>query len=334
LPMNQSRKILICLHTIIIFLLAACNFDGRQKLPSQYVAIESLSPNLVAGAYEISRQMDDYDRPYFLYLPASYSSTKNFPLLLMLHGGGGSAAQFARSIAIEQEADQFEFVVVFANGTNRFENSQVLRTWNSGHCCTYALENNIDDVAFLTFLIEELGEVLSIDSARVFVSGLSNGGMMANRLAAERSDIFAGAAVIAGSLGGYSESGAAFYIPEQPDQSIHYLAIHGRFDQNVLYEGGHGPNTTGDRIDLSVDEQMSFWANSNGCSAEPTVQFEADDLIRIANYENCVPHGKTQLITLENAGHAWPGAQEGAISAVSSQLINANQVIFEFFLQP
>jgi polyhydroxybutyrate depolymerase len=332
--MNQCRIFLFWLYAIIIFMLAACNFDGAQKLPIQYEELDSLSTNLVAGAYEIPRQMDDYDRPYLLYLPESYSSNKKFPLLLMLHGGGGSAAQFARSIAIEQEADQFEFVVVFANGTNRFENSQVLRTWNSGHCCTFALENNIDDVGFLSALINELSAVLSIDPERLFVAGLSNGGMMANRLAAERSDIFAGAAVIAGSLGGYAEPGAVIYIPEQPDQSIHYLAIHGRLDQNVLYAGGHGPNTTGDRIDLSVDEQMSFWANTNGCGAEPTVHFEADDLIRIANYENCITQGNTQLITLENAGHAWPGARESAIADVPSQLINANQVIFEFFSQP
>ena len=324
----------VILLAVSALLLGACTRSQPLPRPVAYEAIPKLSADLGPGAYELPRSSAKHERPYLLYLPEDYRAEGQFPLLLLLHGGGGSAAQFARNIVIEQDADEFGFIIVFANGSHRFEEGDLLRTWNSGHCCTYAMEQGIDDVAFLSTLIEELLVALPLDPDRVFVAGLSNGAMMANRLAAERSELIAGAASVSGSLGGYAEPGAELFIPPQPANPLRFLAIHGRLDQNVLYAGGHGPNTTGERIDLSVEDQMAFWAAANGCSPVPTGRAEADNLLYYWLYGNCEPGGETQLLSIEDGGHAWPGARENLLPDRPSRLISANQLILEFFSQP
>ncbi|MEN8614975.1 hypothetical protein ABFB09_06820 [Dehalogenimonas sp. THU2] len=58
------------------------------------------------------------------------------------------------------------------------------------------------------------------------------------------------------------------------------LAIHGTADPHVLYEGGHGPETIGTRVDVSVAESVAFWVDANNCDPEPVITIGEDGVVR------------------------------------------------------
>ena len=122
------------------------------------------------------------------------------PLVVVLHGGGGNAENIEEVTGFSEKADEEGFIVVYPDGSGRLD--RYLLTWNAGFCCGYALENNIDDVGFIRALIEYLQEKYAINRNMIYVTGISNGGMMSYRLGAELSDIVAAIAPVAGSIGG------------------------------------------------------------------------------------------------------------------------------------
>ncbi len=89
-------------------------------------------------------------RTYFLHVPPAYDAKKPLPLVLVLHGGGQSPESAERMSGMSAKADKENFLVAYPSGTGRFSRRP---TWNSGNCCGYAIENNVDDVAFLRALI-------------------------------------------------------------------------------------------------------------------------------------------------------------------------------------
>lgn len=121
------------------------------------------------------------DRTYLVHVPAGLSGAA--PLVLMLHGGYGTGAQAERSYGWDALADQDHFVVAYPDGLDR--------AWNSGGgCCGKAARRDVDDVAFLTAVVADVEARVPVDPARVYAAGMSNGAMMAYRLACD-SDVFA-----------------------------------------------------------------------------------------------------------------------------------------------
>src|SRR4030042_1455717 len=109
------------------------------------------------------------------------------PLVIVLHGGGGTAQSTAGMTGMNVKADSSGVIAVYPNGNGRVSDEKLL-TWNAGNCCGYALDNNIDDVGFIRELIDKLEKKLAIDKARIYATGISNGGMMSYRLACELAD--------------------------------------------------------------------------------------------------------------------------------------------------
>src|SRR5690242_15001787 len=125
-------------------------------------------------------------RSYLIHLPLNYQSNERLPMVLVLHGGGGNDKSNVEMTGFSDKADKEHFIVVYPNGTGRFEN--FLLTWNAGNCCGYALDNNIDDTGFLRTVIERMEKDFNIDANRIYATGISNGGMMSYRLGCELSD--------------------------------------------------------------------------------------------------------------------------------------------------
>src|SRR6266542_5157522 len=113
-------------------------------------------------------------RSYRLYRPPGLSQAPTAPLVLVLHGGFGSGAQVEQAAGWDPVADRHGFVVAYPDGIGR--------SWNAGSCCGPARQQRVDDVAFLAALIDHLGTAENVDPGRVFVTGVSNGAMMAYRL--------------------------------------------------------------------------------------------------------------------------------------------------------
>ena len=288
---------------------------------------QAQAQGLAPGDYEFALEHRDRIRSYLLHLPPAYDGETPLPLVLALHGGGGNPRSMARKTNFNALADREGFIVVYPAGTGRLRDA--LLTWNAGHCCGYALRNNVDDVGFLRALIEELQRSLAVDPARVYVTGHSNGAMMAYRLGAELPEQIAAIGPVAGSIGGRASADAPLVGIPPPSRSVSVVAIHGFLDENVNYEGGHGRRTSGTREDLSVAESIAFWVEANRCDPEPRRERidEAGNVIR-ETYSGCLDGTEVVLYTLLDGGHAWPGSGRGDRPSPS---LSATEALWAFF---
>lgn len=170
---------------------------------------------------------EDY-RTFRIHVPSQLKNTKSVPLVIALHGGGTSGKSMERFSGLNQTADKFGFIVVYPDGSGRIPD---ILTWNSGACRVYAKTHNIDDVAFLRQLINHLCSRFNVDPGQVYVTGISNGAMMAYRLAAEIPDRIAAVAAVAGTLD---------VDPKAVQAPVPVLHFHGTDDEYVPYNGGLG----------------------------------------------------------------------------------------------
>lgn len=195
-----------------------------------------------------SLTVDGRERTYILHLPSVYDTRGSLPLVFVLHGGGGNAENARRMSNMNAKADEKGFLVVYPNGTGKRKDR--LLTWNAGNCWAYALTPRVDDVTFFHALLEELKQAYPVDSKQIYVTGLSNGGMMAYRLACELSDKIAAVAPIAASL------------PIQTcnlSSPVSVIVFHRTEDRHVPYFGGIGKEASLKILHPSVSEAVRFW---------------------------------------------------------------------------
>jgi len=252
------------------------------------------------GDYEQSVQVGGRRRSYLLHLPPAYAGGKGVPLVIALHGGGGRAQGMVEITNLSVKADNAGFVVAYPNGTGRLKNRFL--TWNGGNCCAYAFKNKVDDVGFIRALIEKLERELKIDSRRIFVTGFSNGAMMAYRLGCELSDKIAAAAPVAG---------ASNVEPCRPTQPLSVIIFHGTADQHVPYEGGTPKKRLdpGPRVDKPVSYAVSFWAHHDGCS--DAAEKESRGSVAREAYGQCSRQTSVEVYTIKGQGHAWRAVRGG-----------------------
>ena len=285
------------------------------------LASSGLLVSSLSGERRVPR-IADLERTFSVYVPKAYDDTQTrIPLVLVLHGGGGNADRAARVTGMSEMGDKAPFIAVFPEGTARRERG--LLTWNAGNCCGYAYENRVDDVGFIRALIGSLSAEYRVDPKRVYAVGMSNGGMLAYRLACELSDTFAAIGVVAG----------AFNVsPCRPTRPIALVIFHGTADENVRYEGGAPRRRiySRPRTDRSVEDAVAFWLSHNGCSPVPEVSVSG--LIVRMQYSSCEQGADVVLYRIGGGGHAWPGGQKGwAFGDEPTSEIRATDVIWEFF---
>ena len=197
--------------------------------------------------------------------------------------------------------------------------------WNDGRVSDVA--DPVDDVGFLAGLVDDVGGRVAIDPKQVFVTGVSNGAMMATRLACERPDLVAAFAPVAGTAAVGFEQRCA------DGDDVALLQIHGTADPLVRYEGG--PVAGGGRRDrgdsIGVDALAAFWADRNGCVAEPRTSSVAGSVTR-RTWLEC--DAAVEFLQVEGGGHSWPGGN----SSVSERIvgptttdIDATETIWAFF---
>jgi polyhydroxybutyrate depolymerase len=305
-------SLIIC--CIVILPIASSSYSEIEN-PSQLLDIEP-------GDYTYHILHDGQLRDYRVHVPPSLSSDKP-PVVIVMHGGLGNSIIMEKMTSFSEKADMEGFLVVYPNGTS-IRGRPESRVWNSGHCCGIALEQNVDDVGFIREVIEALKINYSINPSRVYITGFSNGAMMTYRLGAELSDIVAAIAPVSGTIGGHATEDAPLYIIPDPLYPVPVLAMHGKLDEQVKYDGGHGNETIGTRIDLSVNESISFWVRNNGCSQTPVTIVDGN--ITIDTYSKCKLKAKVILYTIQNGEHAWPGGLGD-----TAQEVNATDVIWDFF---
>ena len=162
------------------------------------------------------------ERSYRLWRPVSVETGKRAPLVVVLHGGFGSAGQAEQSYGWDELADRHGFLVAYPDGVGR--------SWNAGWCCGAARTQEVDDVAFVRELVAEVSATDGVDPRRVFAAGVSNGGMLAYRVACESPGLLAAIGVVAGTM-------VCDCLQPGPVSLLH---IHGLEDRSVPFWGGAG----------------------------------------------------------------------------------------------
>jgi polyhydroxybutyrate depolymerase len=282
------------------------------------------SDPLGPGDHARSLKVGELDRRYLVHVPAKYDAKRPTPVVLAFHGGGGNAEGMVKFCGLNDKSDTAGFIVVYPSGTGRFEK---LLTFNGGNCCGHAMNNNVDDVAFVRSLLDDLATVVNVDAKRVFATGMSNGGIISYRLASELADRIAAIAPVGGPMG------TETCRPTRPVSVMHF---HGTKDENAPFQGGKGKGPSG-TIFYSVEHSLSAWIKANGCPKEPVVTSlpnKADDGMRVTQktYGPGKAGAEVVLIEIDGGGHTWPG-QDPRVKFLgeSTKDISANDLMWEFF---
>ena len=282
--------------------LAACG--GSVTTPAVSPSLSSAPSSSTAQSLTLT--IDGQTRTYLLFKPHPLDPTQRVPLVIAIHGYTVDAAWMETTTRFDEKAKQGGFVVVYPEGINN--------SWNAGSCCGDAQSNKVDDVLFVRQLISSLVANGGIDPKRVFVTGMSNGGMMAHRLACELSDRIAAIA---------SVSGALVTDTCNPGRPISVLEMHGTGDAIVPYDGGF-INRLG-----QLPATMSFmthWARLNGCAADPVVT--QTGITKTSTWRGCSEGSIVVLDAISGASHSWFGPDDALRGEP-----NATQVTWDFFSQ-
>lgn len=251
-------------------------------------------PTLGAGDWSLELTHDGLDRSYLLHVPPGENRAR--PVVFNYHGFTSNPGRQQEASAMNAKADEEDFIAVHPAGTG------FLPSWNAGACCGTAERSDVDDVGFFRRMLEDVARQTCIDPDRVYVTGFSNGGMMAHRLACEASDVIAAIAPVAGTM----QVSEEHCEPSHPISVIH---LHGTDDPVVPYEPGAGRST--------MD-----WATRHACGVAETT-FETANTV-CQTYTGCSEGAEVTLCTLEGVRHVWPGAPESRAD------IRATDILWDF----
>jgi polyhydroxybutyrate depolymerase len=242
------------------------------------------------------------ERTAIVHVPP-HAGTTRLPLLLAFHFAGGTGRAMEAATGLSPFADVHRFIAVYpdADGSNHF--------WNIS-----SARSRADDVRFVRDLLGRLSSRICFDSARVYATGVSNGGGMAARVGCDLSDVIAAVAPVAGGYSTLPDCGGPLRAS--------LLEIHGTGDPIVPY-GGRGPAHAGAALPFARG-----WAKADGCGAAPVQTRLAKDAVRF-EWPGCIGGRRVAHIRLDGFGHGWPGGP-GPVFRGRDSSFPANRVIWRF----
>lgn len=253
---------------------------------------------MCASGQEFTLVHDGLMRSYRLHLPSGYNQGSVYPLVINMHGLGSNALEQEFYTAFNQVSDTAGIVVAYPNAIGG--------SWN------IASTTGVDDVGFISALIDTLDADYSIDLNKVYATGMSMGGFMSYRLACELSDRIAAIA---------SVTGLHVFFPCSPGRPVPVMQVHGNADPVVPYSG--------------VAATISHWVNYNACPSVPVITNLPDidttdnSTVTVSYYAPCDDSTEVILYTINGGEHTWPGAQ--FIIGVTNQDIKASGEIWKFY---
>ena len=260
------------------------------------------------------------DRSYLIYIPAKARAAASVPVVLVFHSSGSTPEAIAKTTGFNDKADTEGFVVVYPRGTPTKQVADKF-WWNGGLCCGAAQKNQVDDVAFVRALLDDLATVVPVDGRRIFATGLYTGALMSYRLGCEMADRIAAVGAVAGTQN---------VETCRPAQPISIVDIHGTADAVVPYGGGVG-NSVKNFSFASVKDTIDFWVTADQCPG--TVTREESGPVVHETYSPCSDGTAVELYTIQDGGHTWPGGmQTGTRVAKSASSLNATSILWGFFL--
>ena len=271
-------------------------------------------------------------RIYHIYLPQNFDKNKPAPMVLALHGGGGKGSKFETGTTngtLTAAADKLGVVLVFPEGINKH--------WNDGRTEIFKKKRAYDDVGFIEKVIDRMIKEYGIDAARVYATGISNGGLLSVRLAIDLSDKIAAVAPVAAQLTKALER-------KSPTTPISIMIVNGTSDPLIPFKGGHIKLFKFSRSRgevLSTYTTINHFKKYNSCTGgvkkDETIDNDSNDgtTVTIEKYA-CKNNTEVILVQVNGGGHTWPGGKQylkpRIVGSVSRE-INASEMILNFFLK-
>lgn len=277
-------------------------------------------PNVALQKVELSH--NGTTRSYFID-PATVGAGRG--AVLVFHGGGGDGAKAAGFSDMAQAALAGGFVAVFPNSPGQ--------QWNDGRAST---RSSFDDVDYARAVVRDLGSRFGVDTGRVYAAGISNGGMMVQRLACDTPDTFRAFAAIAANMPSDYASSC------QPSRARPMMFFNGTADRIMPHDGGSIASSRaagkgkGGSV-LSHDQTLSLWSGKAGCGAPSTSrQDKVKDGTSLSRAQySCAGGVDLDVYVIEGGGHTWPGSDLGGgrIAGKVSQEVDATAAMVAFFEQ-
>jgi polyhydroxybutyrate depolymerase len=238
--------------------------------------------------------------------------------VLLLHGGLTSSKYVAFESRMSEKADEARFIVAYPEGTGGL--GRQLLTWNAGDCCGPAQWKARDDVGFIRQLITKLQAEQDIDPERIYVAGVSNGGMMAFRIAGELPDLVAAVATVNGCL---QDDEVKLKKP------ISILALNGSKDKVIRMHGGTG-SMFGYKITCPDSRQtIKRFAQEVGCGEVPKKEVLGKG---VRETYTGGPHGTEVCLYSLPISHFWSGGRRPFPTFnMLKHEVSATDVIWDFF---
>jgi polyhydroxybutyrate depolymerase len=238
------------------------------------------------------------ERPFTLVVPSKYQSGTPAPLIIALHGYTAENPYAESYFALGKVADEKGILTVYPSGT---KDTNGYLFWNATPACCNFDSSAIDDEAYLTGIIDSVSKDYSVDPARVFIVGHSNGGFMAHRMACNQSDRIA--AIV-------SLAGATFSNPQscKPTSPVSVLQIHGTNDAVISYTGGYLFSSAYPSARKTID----LWGKLNECGKKPYRVLPRLDLdsklsgleTTVLRYKGCKTGANSELWTINKGKHS------------------------------
>ena len=268
------------------------------------------------GLNNISTTHDNLNRSYQIYVPATYSVSEPIPLVFNLHGGASTATGYLNSIGdMRPIADTANFIIIYPQATT---DSSGNPTWHLGG--ENSKSTSVDDVGFVSHIIDEVSSIYSVDLERVYVTGFSNGGYLAYEIACLLSNKIAGIGSVAGHM--FIDT----YNYCDPNHPTPLINIHGTED---FYDGIAG---------YYLDQNLSnrYWTEYNNTDSDPVITYientntQDGSTVELHSWLNgdngiSVVHYKVM-----GGGHSYPNLNPSSSKGYENGDIDSNSEIWNF----
>ena len=277
----------------------------------------------VTGDFTKTVSVSGVTRTYLLHVPASYSGKAAAAVVLLLHGGNGSAATVSGVTGgFSDLADRSGFIAVYPDAVGG--------NWDDGR---ETITVHTNDVSFVAALLDALAVDYNVDTKRIYASGISNGGMMTHRLACDLSSRIAAVATVAANIP------SAITALCSPAHAMPVVMFSGTADPLMPYTGGTVVSGVGGAV-LSAPDTAAFWVQKNQVSTTPQTGTLADTdptdgtTTDLFDYGGAASVGEVVLFRINNGGHTWPGGTQYLPALVVGKVskdFSANDVMWAFF---
>jgi polyhydroxybutyrate depolymerase len=289
------------------------------------------------NAYTFHMNFGHRSRSYRLHVPPAALTGRPLPLVLNLAGDTQNGFLQEIQSQMDTSADQNGYLVAYPNGTRISVvltpdpvAKQAQYGWDAGLCCGLPVTKKVNDVGFLLKVISDVASRTPVNLRRVYVTGMSSGGMMSYAMAAEASQHITAIASVSGQV----------EIPTiHPTRAVPTMEFHSVDDPIVSFKGSPNKNP---KLVLSVQEGLNQWVKADGCSPKAHVgktivgaagTMSAGQTATLVTYTHCRSGAEVALWRFTGSGHVWPGSNINTGGAVGRgmYLVNADQTMWQFF---